>query len=441
MRPTPPSVPGARERLEPAPLAALAPRSAHGAAPSEVSAARSLLASAARGLSLSPSFVALPHATRQAILRDVSTLESALDEGRSPGRRAARALDTPDDLARRRLAARTGGIGPGADGSTEGSAPGAEEEKGGDSTAKPPATEVLAKRVGALSDEIDFPAFVASLVHGTFDAIVDASIRQMEAFADLVSAVARSVDQFTSENVTPNQARDDLARKHPRDLVLEVGTGADSGEPRLLPRPSGDDGDAASPSWLSDYGLAGEPLTEELVDEQLVPAARKRIGENRLQMLATMVLLGMNRIVVRDGSISAKVRFRAAARDTGDVTYAASNDPGPATWAERGSATYTGATTMVSTVGVNAQTDIDLKVELFGEVRINFASETLPLERFADSARVALLQRNARWTNPAAQPATPAIAPPAAVPALPPPASAPPAPAPVAAGPAAGGGR
>jgi hypothetical protein len=437
MRTTRPPDPGASGRFEPAPLAALAPRPAHGAAPSEVSTARALLAAAGRGLSASPSFVALPHATQQAILRDVSTLENALGGNRAAGRAEARALETPNDLARRRLAARGGEAGSG--GTTEGAVQGSEEERSAGSTTKPPATEVLAKRVGALSDEIDFPAFVASLVHGTFDAIVDASIRQMEAFADLVSAVAHSVEQFTSENVTPNQARDDLARKHPRDLLLEVGTGPDAAEPRLLPRSSGDDEEASSPSWLADYGLADEALTAELVEEQLVPAARRRIGESRLQMLATMVLLGMNRIVVRDGSISAKVRFRAAARDTGDVTFATSNDPGPGTWGERGSSTYASATTMVSTVGVNAQTDIDLKVELFGEVRINFASETLPLERFADSARVALLQRNARWTNPT--PATSAPAATAPAPALPPPAAPPSAPPPVSAPPAAGGGR
>ena len=46
---------------------------------------------------------------------------------------------------------------------------------------KEKATDALGRRAGALSDEIDFPAFVASLVHGTFDAIVDSSIKQMEA--------------------------------------------------------------------------------------------------------------------------------------------------------------------------------------------------------------------------------------------------------------------
>src|SRR4051812_44315717 len=70
------------------------------------------------------------------------------------------------------------------------------------------ATDALGRRAGALADELDFPAFVASLIHGTFDAIVDSSIRQMESFADLVSAVSKPLDQFTEENVTLNQARD-----------------------------------------------------------------------------------------------------------------------------------------------------------------------------------------------------------------------------------------
>src|SRR5688572_117090 len=66
------------------------------------------------------------------------------------------------------------------------------------------ATDAIGRRAGALSDELDFPEFVASLVHGTFDAIVDSAIRQMESFADLVGAVAKPIDQFTQEHVSLN---------------------------------------------------------------------------------------------------------------------------------------------------------------------------------------------------------------------------------------------
>ena len=78
--------------------------------------------------------------------------------------------------------------------------PGAQAPAAGSGTSapvassKPPATETIARRAGAMVNEIDFPGFVSQLVHGTFDAIVDASIRQMESYSSLVSAVAKTVE-------------------------------------------------------------------------------------------------------------------------------------------------------------------------------------------------------------------------------------------------------
>lgn len=309
------------------------------------------------------------------------------------------ALDTPEDLRRRRGLP---GVPPPADGQEP-----APPQSGNGTPKTPPATATIAARAGALSDEIDFPGFVAGLVHGTFDAIVDASIRQMETFADLVSAIAKDSDQFTNENVTPAQARDWLRDRYPADLTIEASNG---GEARLTALPRDDD--AEPPAWLGDFELGGEELTDEVIEERLVPAARRSIGESRLQLLATMVMLGMNRVVVREGKIGARVRFRAAARDRTNVDVAVEQPGG--TWGERGSAAYSTAATMVSTVGVNAQSDSELKAELFGQVEIQFASETLPLDQFVDSARLTLLERNARRGLVAP---TPAVGAPAAAPA------------------------
>jgi hypothetical protein len=116
-------------------------------------------------------------------------------------------------------------------------------------------------------------------------------------------------------------------------------------------------------------------------------------------------------VVVKDGSISARLRFRAEASDVAKVDYAVSDDPGAdSSWGVRGSPTYPAASTKVSTVGVTAQSDANLKAELFGEVKINFASETLPLEKFADDARRTLLERHARPLTQAAT-AAPAVQP------------------------------
>lgn len=263
------------------------------------------------------------------------------------------------------------------------------------------ATESIGRRAGALSDELDFPEFVASLVHGTFDAIVDSSIRQMESFADLVAAVAKPIDQFAQENVSPNQVRDWLVEQYPKDLSMM----RDAETFRLVPRakPNSNGGEEpASPDWLEDFGLSGEELTSELLEERLLPLARKQVARNRLQTLATMVLLGMNRVIVRDGTIAARLRFRATAADHAKVDYAISDDPdgGGTEWGRRGSRTFSQPTTKVSTVGVNVQADSELKAELFGEVKINFASETVPLDRFVDEARRTLLERHAKASTP-----------------------------------------
>lgn len=275
---------------------------------------------------------------------------------------------------------------------------------------KPAATETIARRAGAMVNEIDFPNFVAQLVHGTFDAIVDASIRQMESYSSMVAAVAKTVDQFTEENVSFNQARDWLATRYPGEVGLLLPDGERT-EPQLTPRAEG-----LSPAWLSDFGLAGEELTTELLEQRVLPMVRGHIGAERQQLLATMVLLGMNRVAVRDGSISAKVMFRAAARDAAGVQYATSNDPqAVANWGERGSLTQSHQTsTLVSTMAVNAQNESNVRADLFGEVKLNFVSETLPLDRLADAAKIALVQRNSPAMRTAAS--LPAAAPPSAPP-------------------------
>jgi len=102
---------------------------------------------------------------------------------------------------------------------------------------------------------------------------------------------------------------------------------------------------------------------------------------------------------------------------------------------------------MVNTASINAQSDINIRADLTGEVRVKFRSETFPLERFADSAAIQLINSNAKVPERPPAPAAaapPAAAPPARAPAAPAPppavapAPAPPAPAPAPAAPVAG---
>ena len=285
----------------------------------------------------------------------------------------------------------------------------------------------LPSAAGAMVEELDFASFVASLVHGTFDAIVDSSIRQMEAFSALVSSLSQTVEDFSRDNVSTNQVRDWLVERHPADLQLVMPRTAGQA-PRILPR-AGDDDDTLSPDWLSDYGLAGQDLSEDLIETRLIPLARQRLGEERMRSLASMALMGLHKVRVERGEISARIRIRAKASDATRLDHAQSQDPASqGSWSGRAGFSAPTAQAMISTA-VNAQSDAAISAELQGEVRIVFVSETVPLEAFVSDAQRVLLERAARTpvtpslSMPVPQTATggslpppPTAAPPAAVP-------------------------
>jgi hypothetical protein len=351
-----------------------------------------------RGLRSARALAELPPTSRAAFTRDLDRLEAAL-----AGDAYAQVLDVLD------LENRLRGSSGGSAGNT------AKPAAPAPPPAPPPAkqTAEIGQRAASALEAIDFPGFVASLLTGTFQAIVDSSAQQIRSYAELVASLTQSLDDFSAEKVSDGQAREFLADRHPRELVLVMPAAGKAEPPRLLPR-AGAEGTA--PDWLGKYGFAGQELTAELTDGALVTAGRRQVGEDRLQTLATMVLMGINRVVVSDGNVRAKLQFHAAAidRQRVDVTQQGVGIAG------RTVGTDQRAQMMVSTTKVNAQADAAIKADLLGEVRIAFRTETFPLERFADSAAIQLINRHARWQGP---PATGAPASPAATPATAPPGS------------------
>lgn len=99
--------------------------------------------------------------------------------------------------------------------------------------------------------QVHFPSFVAELIRGVFQAIVQSSIQQMHAYGELIARVSASLDQFVDE------VRSD-----------------------------------------------GEPCPGETADEKQ-SASTQTLAGDRQQQLATMVLMGINRIMEEDARESA----------------------------------------------------------------------------------------------------------------------------------------
>jgi hypothetical protein len=145
--------------------------------------------------------------------------------------------------------------------------------------------------------EVDFPAFVTALVTGVFEAIVDSSIRQMRAYGDLVASATKAVDDFARDNVTDDAGRSWLCAEYPNELGL---TFVDRKAGRLTVIAKSPEAALAriSADLCLHPRLASLDGKHEL---QLARRARVTLAHQRQQLLATMVLMGINRTAVTDG--------------------------------------------------------------------------------------------------------------------------------------------
>jgi hypothetical protein len=291
------------------------------------------------------------------------------------------------------------------------------------------------EQFGALVQKVDFPKFVGGLIKNVFQAIVESSIEQMRAYGELIANVAKTVDQYMTDNISQGAGRDFLAQKYPDALGVEVNEGSGQlAEGSEAPPPTaqlvtkGDNPEQRLTDISRDLGVV-PPVTDisdPNAELKIVTAARLQMAKSRQQLLSSMVMLGINRIVVTDGSINAKVIFDMRAEDKAKRKYTASmNDVSSQTYREKmdvsyggwmspvdASASFEGEQAHVATVGSavdeTSESKAEVKAKLSGEVRVNFKSDYLPLEKMATPEMMSVIQGNSTPYNPNAKTAAPA---------------------------------
>jgi len=265
---------------------------------------------------------------------------------------------------------------------------------------------------------VDFPNFVGGLIQNVFQAIVNASIQQMNAYGELLKSVAQTVDQFAQDNISLNNARDWLVDKFPGDLGVDV---SDEGGPRLAV--TNEDNIDAALSRMNQEMQIAQPITDISDPDQearLVQAARMQMARSRQQLLSSMVILGINRIVVTDGAINAKVVFDFRASDTAqrsagaslydrDTSYNKNTTVAGAHFGWGGAASantnvQTHMTTVSSSVSEDSESKQEMKAKLTGEVRVNFKSDYFPMEKLASPGMIAAIQGNSTPVDPNLKP-------------------------------------
>jgi hypothetical protein len=260
---------------------------------------------------------------------------------------------------------------------------------------KPAAANQIARVTEQTLKAIAFPRFVADLIRGTFNAIVQTSIQQMEAFGQMIANVSKTVDEFMQDNISDYQARDWLAQTFPEHIRVHNG--------KAVVRPGADDKEP--PNFQRNLNLPDDvSLDDDAIEDSLVPAARRRLAEMRLQMLSTLVLMGVNRIIITGGKIRATMGFHIDTTDRAHEEQASDFDFRTGAAGSFGFGPWQASASMsisyVRSTRKDSDSELNVDADLTGEVEIHFKSDYFPLERFATPGSVGRIQANT--ANPSA---------------------------------------
>jgi len=208
------------------------------------------------------------------------------------------------------------------------------------------AVDRVAGTTQAVLNAVSFPRFVTELITGVFKAMNDSNQQQLTAFVELIRNVAQTTEGFADSNVGVGGARQWLAEHFPASYEVQGGDDSD-GIPEDLSGLSPDErrerqaeveaeraastrlalkSGAQPPSEAilrSTLGIApGDPVPPGSNPETLVPFVQQTLARNRQQLLATMIQMGLQRIVIESGRLNAAMNFHI------DATSAATNDRG-----------------------------------------------------------------------------------------------------------------
>jgi hypothetical protein len=167
--------------------------------------------------------------------------------------------------------------------------------------------------------EIGFPEFTAKLVKDVFDALLAATLRQMEAYSELVAATAKTLQEYVAENKQlvsgeevwdwlvknlPGPAASVAANPTPQDATLvRVDVSLTSEEIKKIRDKTG----LTESEWNGPSG-SGSKLTEGDVNK-ITDKVREIIAGNRYTLLKEMVRMGIIRLVVDYGEIETRLTF------------------------------------------------------------------------------------------------------------------------------------
>jgi hypothetical protein len=271
--------------------------------------------------------------------------------------------------------------------------------------------------VASRVQNLGFVEFTAGLINGTFDAIIGATIKQMQAYAALVADLAKTLVQFQAENVSDAQINAHLSNRYPdgaggtsiRTGYTFIATVADAVNGITAKTDRENMLAVVDALVLETKGLGAGKLTRVMLGfleltstgaepsqtralmlftEAEVVLVRKAIGvtlaSSMMDHLRVMAREGMARIVITEGSIRTKLTFSVVSNEEQKTQQAkfrsdSFNVGGSARarWGWGSAAIGSNYSKLnVNTVNEVSTASITVNTEMIGEVNLKFKTET-----------------------------------------------------------------
>ncbi len=237
---------------------------------------------------------------------------------------------------------------------------------------------------GEFIDEVDFPKFVRDLVKGVFDANLEVTVKQMEAFQKLLKTATKELTSFINK-IDDTAAFGYLVESQPEMFSMEFpddGEADESGNPKPV---------------LTDKEGSKLDLGDNEVKAKIMEAKIAMAKEQRA-MLREVILMGVTRLVVEKGVIKAsclfdikasekidkadKAALQSAVSDSTSIS-ASGGFMGAIFGGPRGGHTRSSQRSKISVSSAKSQATTDLAAKIAGSVEIQFKTDYFKLDNFA----------------------------------------------------------
>lgn len=236
---------------------------------------------------------------------------------------------------------------------------------------------------GEFVENVDFPKFVRDLLKGVFDANLQVTLQQMEAYQKLLKTATKSVAEFANA-IDNTAAFGYLAENNSDDFSIDFDDKEQDakGQPKtVLTNKQGEPVD-----------IGDNAIKAKIMDAKIAMAKEQRA------LLRETILMGITRLVVERGKVKASVLFDIKAGETiNKADKAAMKEAHSSGTSMRASGgligsifggpsaghTRSDSKTQISISSAKSTATTSLEAKLAGEVEIIFKSDYFALDNFA----------------------------------------------------------